>query len=248
MSIRRKAFGLHVAESILEGLPEQVVQVWVDISRRDPKLLEMVRRFELIGRHPQTAVRSRLDALAEGGNHQGIVVEYLAQPEMDEGGLREAIDRLDRPAFFLVLDHVQDPHNLGACLRSANAAGVHGVISTRDQSVGITPVVAKVACGAAESTPYYRVTNLVRTLQFLKDRGIWIVGAAGEADLFYDQVDLRGGLAIVMGAEGRGLRRLTRENCDYLVKIPMQGQVESLNVSVAAGVLLFEALRQRSVS
>lgn len=246
MRVRRRVFGLHVAESILEGSHEHVVQVWIDGGRRDAKLSSLAQRFETLGFRPQSMGKAQLDTLSGGGNHQGVVVEYLASPELDENALQDVIDGLQRPAFFLILDHVQDPHNLGACLRSANAAGVDGVISTRDQSVGITPVVAKVACGAADVTPYYRVTNLVRTLKFMKDRGIWVVGAAGEADLFYDQADYRGGLAIVMGAEGKGLRRLTRENCDYLVKIPMCGQVESLNVSVAAGVLLFEALRQRS--
>ena len=150
--------------------------------------------------------------------------------------------------LFLVLDHVQDPHNLGACLRTADAAGVRGVIITKDQAAGLSPVVAKVASGAAEAVPLYRVTNLARTLQWLKEAGLWIVGAAGEAPRSVFETDLNLPMALVMGAEGKGMRRLTRESCDLLVKIPMAGTVESLNVSVATGVLLFEAVRQRSQS
>ncbi|HGX92090.1 MAG TPA: 23S rRNA (guanosine(2251)-2'-O)-methyltransferase RlmB, partial [Candidatus Tenderia sp.] len=147
--------------------------------------------------------------------------------------------------FLLILDGVQDPHNLGACLRSADAAGVDAVIVPKDKAAGLTPVVRKVACGAAESVPFYQVTNLARTLRELQELGVWLVGAAGEADTTVYQADLKGSLAIVMGAEEKGLRRLTREHCDSLIKIPMAGTVESLNVSVATGICLFEAVRQR---
>lgn len=245
MKTRRKVFGLHAVESVLEVGPDRIVQVWIDGSRADGRLNRLLDRLQDVGVRLQEVSKSRLDALSDRQNHQGIVLEYLAAEELTEEALEDALEALGRPGFFLVLDHVQDPHNLGACLRSADAAGVDGVISTKDQSVGITPVVAKVASGAADTVPYYRVTNLVRTLKLLKDKGLWIVGAAGEAELAHHQANLTGGLAIVMGAEGKGLRRLTRENCDFLIKIPMFGSVQSLNVSVATGILLFEAVRQR---
>jgi 23S rRNA (guanosine2251-2'-O)-methyltransferase len=173
------------------------------------------------------------------------VIEVLVPEELDENALRTVLEQPVGNPFFLVLDHIQDPHNFGACLRTADTAGVQGVILTRDQSVGITPVVAKVASGAAETMPVYRVTNLARALTWLKESGIWVVGAAGEAGRTVFETDLTVPLALVMGAEGKGMRRLTRESCDVLVSIPMLGQVESLNVSVATGVLLFEAVRQR---
>ena len=245
MKSRRKVVGLHAVESVLDVGPDRIVQVWVDASRADGRLSRLLERFADAGIRIQETPKHQLDAMADRQAHQGVVIEYLAPDELSEDDLDDALERLDRPPLLLVLDHVQDPHNLGACLRSADAAGVDGVISTRDQSVGITPVVSKVASGAADTMPYYRVTNLARTLKALKDRGVWVVGAAGEAELSYHQADLTGGLAIVMGAEGKGLRRLTRENCDFLVKIPMFGTVGSLNVSVATGVLLFEAVRQR---
>ncbi len=245
MKSRRKVVGLHAVESVLETGPDRIVQVWVDASRADGRLTRFLERFANAGIRVQETPKHRLDAMADRQAHQGVVIEYLAPDELGENDLEEALERLGRPPLLLVLDHVQDPHNLGACLRSADAAGVDGVISTRDQSVGITPVVSKVACGAADTMPYYRVTNLARTLKGLKERGVWVVGAAGEAELSYHAADLTGGLALVMGAEGKGLRRLTRENCDFLVKIPMFGTVGSLNVSVATGILLFEAVRQR---
>ena len=157
------------------------------------------------------------------------------------------LEALTEPAFLLVLDGVQDPHNLGACLRTADAAGVHAVIMPQDRAVGITPVVHKVACGAVESVPIFTVTNLARTLRQLRDAGIWIYGASDAADEELYGCDLQGPIALVLGSEGKGLRRLTREHCDHLLAIPMAGQVESLNVSVAAGVLLFEARRQRNL-
>jgi 23S rRNA (guanosine2251-2'-O)-methyltransferase len=166
--------------------------------------------------------------------------------DLGENELRTALESLGPMPLFLVLDHVQDPHNLGACLRTADAAGVQGVITTKDQAAGLSPVVAKVASGAAESVPLYRVTNLARSLEWLKAAGLWIVGAAGEAQKSIYETDLNLPMALVMGAEGKGMRRLTRESCDLLVKIPMAGTVESLNVSVATGVLLFEAVRQRA--
>ena len=165
---------------------------------------------------------------------------------LDEAGLFDIIDRLDQPAFLLILDNIQDPHNLGACLRSADAAGVHVVIAPKDRSVGVTDTVRLVACGAAENVPFVQVTTLARTIRQLKEAGVWIFGAAGESAKSLYETDLSGPMAIVMGSEGKGLRRLTSEHCDFLVSIPMAGSVESLNVSVAAGICLFEAVRQRS--
>ncbi len=245
MSGKRRIVGLHAVQSALEHTPDKLVAAWVDAGRMDSRLSRIKQELELAGVNVQTANRKELDRLAEGRNHQGVIIELEMAQELGESDLRDALDALERQAFFLVLDHVQDPHNLGACLRTADAAGVHGVIITKDQSVGITPTVAKVASGAAETVPLYKVTNLARALGWLKDAGVWIAGAAGEAEKTVYQTDLNLPLALVIGAEGKGLRRLTREHCDFLVKIPMLGQVESLNLSVATGILLFEAVRQR---
>jgi len=167
---------------------------------------------------------------------------------LDDSALFALLGRLDKPPFLLILDHVQDPHNLGACLRSADAAGVDAVITPKDRSVSLTETVLLVACGAAESIPFVQVTNLARTMRQLKESGIWIIGTADQADKSLYETDLTGPLALAMGSEGKGLRRLTRELCDFLVSLPMAGRVESLNVSVATGICLFEAVRQRRVS
>ena len=248
MKGRRRVAGLHAVESALRHHPERIVAAWVDTARSDNRLAALIETLGRQGVRPQSANRSRLDTLAEGETHQGIVIELTAPAELGENELRTALESLAPMPLFLVLDHVQDPHNLGACLRTADAAGVQGVIITKDQAAGLSPVVAKVASGAAEAVPLYRVTNLARTLQWLKEAGLWIVGAAGEAPRSVFETDLNLPMALVMGAEGKGMRRLTRESCDLLVKIPMAGTVESLNVSVATGVLLFEAVRQRARS
>jgi len=177
--------------------------------------------------------------------HQGVIGRLQPSRERNERDLELLLDGLEHPPFLLVLDGVQDPHNLGACLRTADAAGVDAVIAPRDRAAGLTATACKVACGAAQTVPFIRVTNLARTLGRLQKAGIWLVGAAGEEDRELYQADLTGPLAIVVGGEGRGLRRLTRERCDLLVSIPMAGIVESLNVSVATGICLYEALRQR---
>ena len=190
-------------------------------------------------------LRSDLDTLADG-QHQGVAALCEGADVQDENFLSDLLVSLDHPPLILVLDGVTDPHNLGACLRSCDAAGVDVVVAPKDRSVGITPVVKKVACGAAESVPLVVVTNLARTLKFLQQQGVWVVGTAGEAQQLIYEADLSGPLALVMGAEEKGLRRLTRENCDLLVKLPMAGAVSSLNVSVASGVCLFEAVRQRA--
>ena len=198
-----------------------------------------------MGIEPEKVDRKRLDRLADNNNHQGIVIEVDLPGELSESDLKTAVENLTETALFLVLDNVQDPHNLGACLRTADATGVHGVIITKDNATGITPTVCKVASGAAETVPVYQVTNLARTLRWLKDQGLWIMGAAGETTQTVYKTDFTVPMALVVGTEGKGLRRLTKEQCDLLIAIPMLGKVESLNLSVATGVFLYEAVRQR---
>ncbi|HYE35807.1 23S rRNA (guanosine(2251)-2'-O)-methyltransferase RlmB [Methylocaldum sp.] len=246
MKNRRRIAGLHAAEAALENAPDKIISVWIDHRREDGRIAAIAQKLASLGIPVQPAGRNQLDSLAESRNHQGIVIELKLSGELGESELQDVLAELPNRPFFLVLDHVQDPHNLGACLRTADAAGVQGIIITKDQSVGLTPTVAKVASGAAETVPVYRVTNLNRVLGWLKEAGLWIVGAAGEAEQSLYEIDLAIPLALVIGAEGKGLRRLTRESCDFLVKIPMFGQIESLNLSVATGVLLFEAVRQRA--
>jgi 23S rRNA (guanosine2251-2'-O)-methyltransferase len=245
MKARRRVAGLHAAESALAHSPDKIVSAWIDERRGDRRLAQVAQQLEAQGITPQPAHKGRLDSLAEGHHHQGIVIELIVPGELGENELRKALENPAGLPFFLVLDHAQDPHNLGACLRTADAAGIQGVVLTKDQSVGMTPTVAKVASGAAETVPIYRVTNLARAMEWMKESGLWLVGAAGEAEKTVYELDLAMPLAVVMGAEGKGLRRLTRERCDLLAKIPMAGQVESLNLSVATGVMLFEAVRQR---
>jgi 23S rRNA (guanosine2251-2'-O)-methyltransferase len=240
-----KLYGLHSVQAALDYSPKSINKAWIDEQRQDKRLSQVIDALLDLGIEPEKFERKKLDKLAEGNNHQGIVIEVDMPGELSESDLKTAVQSLGETALFLVLDNVQDPHNLGACLRSCDATGVHGVIVTKDNAVGITPTVCKVASGAAETVPVYQVTNLSRTLRWLKDQGLWIFGAAGEAEQTVYQVDLTVPLALVLGAEEKGMRRLTREQCDVLVKLPMQGKVESLNVSVATGVLLYEVLRQR---
>ena len=242
---RRIIGGLHSVRAALKH-EKMVLALWVDVGRRDRRLRELIADAKSAGVSPRKVSREELDRLAPNTNHQGVVAEIEGAAAGDEHSLENLLNNLDEPPFLLVLDGVQDPHNLGACLRSANAAGIHAVIAPKDKSVGLTPVAVKVASGAAESTPFIQVTNLARTLKKLADDfRIWIVGLAGVAETSLYQVDLKGPLALVMGSEGEGMRRLTREHCDVLAALPMKGSVESLNVSVASGVTLFEALRQR---
>lgn len=240
-----KIFGVHAAQSALDYAPKKIKQAWVDQKRQDERLASLLKGLQKHNIRPEKADRKKLDNLSKGGNHQGIILEVEMPAMRSESDLKSVVESAKQVPFWLILDHVQDPQNLGACLRTADAAGVQGVIVTKDQAVGITPTVCKVASGAAETVPVYQVTNLSRTLSWLKEQGIWIAGAAGEAEKTIYAMDVNMPLALVMGAEEKGLRRLTREQCDFLVKIPMQGRVESLNVSVAAGVLIYEIFRQR---
>ncbi len=240
-----KLFGLHSVQAALDYSPKKIQQAWVDNGRHDKRLAKAVEDLVDLGIEPEKVDRKRLDRLADNNNHQGIVIEVDMPGELSESDLKTALENLTETALFLVLDNVQDPHNLGACLRTADATGVQGVIITKDNATGITPTVCKVASGAAETVPVYQVTNLARTLRWLKDQGLWIMGAAGETTQTVYKTDFTVPMALVIGTEGKGLRRLTKEQCDLLVAIPMLGKVDSLNLSVATGVFLYEAVRQR---
>jgi 23S rRNA (guanosine2251-2'-O)-methyltransferase len=241
------AYGLHAVEALISAHPEQVHEITVAAGRRDPRLARLVDAAEVLGIAVHRLPGVELDRQLPGARHQGVIATLAAQSAegVRDRGLAAFLAGLAEPPFLLVLDGVQDPHNLGACLRTADAAGVQAVIVPRDRAAGITAVVRKVASGAAESVPVFTVTNLARSLRLLKEAGVWIYGASGDAQRSVYDADLRGPLALVLGGEGKGLRRLTRELCDFLVAIPMAGRVDSLNVSVAAGVLLYEARRQR---
>ncbi|AUG99589.1 23S rRNA (guanosine(2251)-2'-O)-methyltransferase RlmB [Pectobacteriaceae bacterium CE70] len=238
-------YGIHAVKALLERDPQRFLEVFILKGREDRRLQPLIAELESSGIAVQVANRQWLDTKVEGAVHQGIVARVKEGRQYQENDLPDLLSSLDTP-FLLVLDGVTDPYNLGACLRSADAAGIHAVIVPRDRSAQLNATVKKVACGAAENVPLIRVTNLARTLRFLQEQNIWIVGTAGEADHTLYQSKLNGPLALVMGAEGEGMRRLTREHCDELISIPMAGSVSSLNVSVATGICLFEVVRQRS--
>ncbi len=245
---RIQIHGLHAVAAALRRDPLAVEHVWALEGREDARMREVLEDARAAGAHVERIGRAALDRLVQGASHQGVVARLRPRPAGDERTLEVLLEALDEPALLLVLDGVQDPHNLGACLRTADAVGVHAVLVPRDRACGLTPTVRKVASGAAESVAFIQVTNLARSLRALQQSGVWLVGAAGEAAQELYEADLRGPLALVLGAEGRGLRRLTREVCDVLVRLPMHGAVSSLNVSVAAGACLYEALRQRRPS
>ena len=251
-------FGLHVVQNLLENKPHQILELVVQAGRKDKRIDELLHLAFKQGIAVNEAKKKHLDELSKNGNHQGVIAKCKLPKSLGDKELLNWLDSIQNESgekvsnagkplpFLLILDTVTDPHNLGACLRSAAAAGVHGVIAPKDKSVGLTPTVRKVASGAAESIPFYQVTNLARTIRTLKDKGLFVVGTLlNENARSIYETDLTGSLALVMGAEGKGLRRLTTELCDELAYIPIRGQVESLNVSVATGVCLFEALRQR---
>jgi 23S rRNA (guanosine2251-2'-O)-methyltransferase len=238
----RVVFGFHAVLARLRADPKSVVEIFVDETRQDGRMKDLIATAERASIALHRVPTKRLDGFYGGGRHQGVVARIEVRKVADD--LEAILDQVEKP-LLLVLDGVTDPHNLGACLRVANAAGAHAVIAPRDRAAGITPVVSKVASGAAEATPYLMVTNLARTLAALKERNIWIVGADERSDKTLYEADLPSSIAWVLGAEGEGMRRLTRESCDFLVRIPMKGQVESLNVSVAAGIVLFETARRR---
>ena len=241
-------YGLHAVRALLERRPKAVRRVILQSGRNDKRVQELTELARVHGVLIETRPGAELDALAGGGVHQGAAARVEAAAPFDEDELLIRLDGLGRPPLVLLLDGVQDPHNLGACLRTADAAGADAVVVPRDRAVGLTPAVRKVAAGAAETVAFSQVTNLARFMRGLKDAGLWIVGTDGAAEALHYSADLKGPLAVVLGAEGGGMRRLTREHCDVVVRLPMLGAVESLNVSVAAGVVLYEALRQRAAA
>ncbi len=247
MSDTRILFGFHAVLSRLRQHGASIQEILIDRDRVDARMKDLLQLAESANVRVMQVERARLDGMAGGqARHQGVIAKAVDTPipykdihDVLESGLTE-------PPFFLVLDGVEDPHNLGACLRVADAMGVHAVIAPKDRAAGLNATVRKVACGAAETVPFIAVTNLARTLRELQEAGVFVVGAAAEAPSDLLNTSLTGPLALVLGAEGSGLRRLTEETCDALVSIPMFGSVESLNVSVASGICLYEARRQRS--
>lgn len=246
--MNRIVFGFHAVNSRLRQNPASVQEICIDKSRKDARMQDLLKIAEQKGVRVMQMDKDRLDGLAANGRHQGVLARVTDTPlpyqdihDILESGLTE-------PAFLLVLDGVEDPHNLGACLRVADAMGVHAVIAPKDRAAGLNATVRKVACGAAETVPFIAVTNLARTLRELKDAGVWVVGTAADAETDLFSARFSGPIAMVLGAEGAGLRRLTAETCDQFVSIPMFGSVESLNVSVASGICLYEARRQRAAA
>ena len=242
----RVIFGFHTVLARLRADPKSVLEVFLDETRKDARARDFAAAVASAGARLMRIPSSRLDGMAGGGRHQGVVARVSAAARTQT--LEELLEGLQGPPLLLVLDGITDPHNLGACLRVANAAGAHAVIAPKDHAAGINATVSKVASGAAELTPYFMVTNLARTLADLKDRNIWVVGTDSSAPgSLFSARELPDSIAWVLGAEGAGMRRLTRESCDLLVRIPMGGAVESLNASVAAGICLFESVRRRQL-
>ena len=236
-------FGFHAVTVRLKTAPESITEIHVDATRRDARMRQFVERAQAAGAKLVDSDDQRLIRLAGSPRHQGVVARVT--PLTQSHSLDDVLDAVSGAPLVLVLDGVTDPHNLGACLRVADGAGAHAVVAPKDHAVGLNATVAKVASGAAETVPYLMVTNLARTLNELKERDILVVGTSDDAPITLYEADLKGPLALVLGAEGKGLRQLTRKTCDVLVRIPMLGAVESLNVSVASGVCLYEARRQR---
>jgi 23S rRNA (guanosine2251-2'-O)-methyltransferase len=248
MSSAKVLFGFHAVGVRLKTAPASIIEIYVDPSRRDARMKQFVDRAKETGARLIEADSLRIAKLAGSHGHQGVAarVEPVAQARSLDDVLEQVEQGAARPPLLLVLDGVTDPHNLGACLRVADGAGAHAVVAPKDHAAGLNATVAKVASGAADTVPYFMVTNLARTLNELKERHIWVIGTSDDAAKSIYDVDLRGPVALVLGAEGPGMRQLTRKTCDELVHIPMQGAVESLNVSVASAVCLYEALRQRN--
>lgn len=237
--------GFHAVQSLLKTTPSRAKSMLILKGRRDQRMQKTVAMADKEGIEIKQVSSDELNGLADDARHQGVILYVDKGKIYDERWMFEYLEMLDHTPLVLILDGVTDPHNLGACIRSADCAGVDAVIVPRDRSCGLTPVVRKVASGGADTVPFVLVTNLSRTMEKLQELGIWITGAAGEAESVVTEIDFTVPTAVVMGSEDRGLRRLTRDNCDYLTRIPMVGSVSSLNVSVATGVVLFEAVRQR---
>jgi len=248
-------YGIHAVDSLLRQKPKSIQTLWLQAERKDKRIAALLELAANQGVSVQRAPKNKLDAMVSG-RHQGAVAlaniasnaESDAETLWSEAKLLEAVTESETAPLLLILDGVTDPHNLGACMRSADAVGVLAVVVPKDNSASITDVVKKVACGAAEVVPFVQVTNIARFLKALQERGVWVYGADGDSDSTLYDHDLTQPVALVMGAEGSGLRRLTREKCDFLVQLPMAGSVGSLNVSVATGVCLFEVVRQRRIA
>ena len=245
-------YGLHSISAVLENEPERVLEIMIAKGRNDDRMNKVVNLARKNRISVQFVHRKTLDEKSQGEQNQGIIARAKPGRVLNEDDLDKILERFEDgksgSAFFLVLDGVTDPHNLGACLRNCDASGVHALIVPKDKAVGVTPVVRKVAVGAAETIPLIQVTNLTRTLKHMQQNGGWGIGTAGEAQQLIYDCKMQGPIALVMGAEGKGMRRLTTETCDELVKLPMAGAVSSLNVSVASGICLFEIVRQRALS
>ncbi len=237
-------YGIHAVAALLQRQPRRIKRLLIQQGRSDQRAQQLIDLAQQEGVPRQSCSRQQLDDRV-AGSHQGVVAEITPAQAIPERELELMLDALERPPLLLILDGITDPHNLGACLRTADAAGVDAVLAPKDKSAALNATVRKVACGAAEVVPFVQVTNLARTLRNLQQRGVWIAGTAGEAEQSIYEADVTGPLALVMGAEGKGMRRLTREHCDLLIKLPMAGSVSSLNVSVATGICLFEVVRQR---
>jgi 23S rRNA (guanosine2251-2'-O)-methyltransferase len=242
---KRILAGFHAVTARLRHAPESIEALYVDTARRDGRMQQLLDRAHAAGVRVTVSDAERLQRIAPGSTHQGVVA--VAGEVQRPRSLDDVLGQVGAGTLLLLLDGVTDPRNLGACMRTAEAAGAQALIVPRDRSASLTPVVTAAAAGAAETLPLIAVTNLARAMEEIREAGVWIVGAAGEAQRTLYEIDLTGPLAWALGAEGQGLRRLTREKCDWLARIPLQGQTESLNVSVAAGVCLFETLRQRQL-
>jgi len=243
-------FGIHSVDHLLQSRPELIIRLYIDQSRDDQRIQSVLANAQALGIAMSRESRQRLDEMTGHQQHQGCVAECHIIKPGNERDLEQRLDQVcedvdKRPPLLLLLDQVQDPHNLGACLRSADAAGVHAVIAPKDNSAPLTATVVKSSAGAAMRVPYFQVTNLARSQQAIKQRGIWLVGTSAEAQKTVFETDLRVPLGLVLGSEGKGMRRLVEQNCDFLAALPMLGQVSSLNVSVSAGICLYETLRQR---
>lgn len=241
-------YGLHTVQMVLQHHPERIRTLLIDAARLDARMQVLLQAAQQAGIAIHKVTKEELDKQAGEVTHQGVLAHVAPRQAEGENALEDLLDGLAAPPFLLVLDGVTDPHNLGACLRTADAAGVHAVIVPKDRACGLTATVRKVASGAAEVVPFIQVTNLARTLRGLKERGIWCVGLDANTPQTLYQLDLKGPLAIVMGAEGAGLRQLTRDLMDFLALLPMAGAVSSLNVSVSTGIALYEAVRQRTIA
>src|SRR5690242_18891168 len=241
-------YGIHAIEAALTHDPGNILELYFEGDSHNARLKELSERAREAGLKPHARDKAALDKMTGGARHQGAVARYRTPPPRSENDLTALVEKAGADALLLVLDGITDPHNLGACLRSAEAAGVTAVVVPKDKAAGITPTVRRASAGAADRLAFFAVTNLTRTLKELKDKGVWLVDLAGDVSGDFYALDLKGSIAIVMGSDVEGMRRLAREACDFLARIPMRGGVESLNVSVATGVALFEALRQRGAA